>query len=126
MILDLAPGWEMEVDRGPDWLFIRLRGEEPFDTEGIELSSRCFQMMEQEFVQRAVIEMDEIDLLRSHLLGELVALRKRLQDQGGMLRLSGLSDDNYEVLVSSGLTHHFPRYSSCEEAVMGYRPGKPR
>ena len=24
MLLDLAPEWATEIDRGPDWLFIRL------------------------------------------------------------------------------------------------------
>ena len=126
MMLDLAPGWTMEVDRGPDWLFVRLHGEEPFDTEGIAVGARLWQVLDQGFVNRLVIELDEIQLLRSHLLGELVLLHKRLQDQGGMLRLTGLSDGNYQVLTSSGLSDRFPRYRSCEDAVMGYRPGKPR
>ena len=126
MILDLAPGWMLNIDHGPDWLFVRLIGEEPFDTEGIELSSRLGQMLDQEFIHRLVIGMDEIRLLRSHLIGELVSLHKRLQDQGGMLRLAGLSDSNYDVLVLNGLGDRFPRYRTCEDAVMGYRPAQPR
>ena len=126
MMLDLAPGWSIRIDRGPDWLFVRLYGQEPFDTDGIELSVRLWEALEQEFTHRLVIELDEIRLLRSHLVGELVRLHKRLQTKGGMLRLSGLSERNYDVLVSSRLADRFPRYRTREDAVMGYRPAKPR
>lgn len=126
MILDLAPGWTIEVDRGPDWLFFRLHGEEPFETDGIALSALLWQVLEQEFSRRLVIEMDEIRLLRSHLIGELVLLHKRLQSQGGMLRLAGLTDKNYAVLSGCRLADRFPQYRNREDAVMGYRPAKPR
>ena len=126
MMLDLAPGWTMDVDRGPDWLFIRLQGQEPFETEGIELSTRLWQVLEQEFSLRLVIELDEIRLLRSHMIGELVRLHKRLQSQGGMLRLSGLSDSNYQALCGCRLGDRFPQFRTREDAVMGYRPRKPR
>jgi anti-anti-sigma regulatory factor len=126
MMLDLAPGWMMEIDRGPDWLFIRLHGEEPFDCDGVDLAGRLWQVLDQEFTHRLVLELEEVRLLRSHFVGELVRLHKRLQSQGGMLRLSGLSESNYQVLCSSRLADRFPKYQSREDAVMGYRPAKPR
>ena len=33
MLLELAPEWTMEIDRGPDWLFIRLQPPHHGDTE---------------------------------------------------------------------------------------------
>ena len=126
MNLDLAPGWTAELDRGPGWLFVRLQGSTPFDTQGIDLADKVWQLLEQEFGHRLVLELDDVELLRSHLLGELVRLHKRICARDGVMRLSGLSDSNYEVLCSSRLQHRFPRFQNREEAVMGYRPTKPR
>jgi len=126
MILDLAPDWKMEVDRGPDWVFIRLHGKEPFDTDGIELSNRLARVLEQEFSHRLVLELDDIRVMNSHFVAELVTLHKQLHDRGGLLRISGLSDENYSVLCASKLGDRFPQYHTREDAVMGYRPAKPR
>jgi hypothetical protein len=49
----------------------------------------------------------------------LVNLHKRIYTHGGLLRIAGLSDDNYRVLVACRLHERFPRYASREEAVMG-------
>jgi anti-anti-sigma regulatory factor len=114
------------LDRGPDWLFVRLQAEEPYDSQGTALAERVWQLLEQEFAHRLVVEMDDVELLRSHLIGELVLLHKRVCANHGIMRLSGLSDRNYDVLRSSRLHDRFPRYFTREEAVMAYRPTKPR
>jgi anti-anti-sigma factor len=125
--VDLAPGWTVELDRGPDWLFARLHGPTSSDAEGVPLAERLVAMLDNEFVHRIVLELDEIELLRSPLLGELVRLHKRVCSRDGVMRICGLSDSNYEVLRSSRLHDRFPRYTTREEAVLGYRrPNKPR
>ncbi len=126
MMLELAPGWNIQLDRGPDWLFVRLIGEAPFDSDGIDFSDRVWVLLQQQFSHRLIIEMDQVDWLRSHLIGELVRLHKRIYTAGGVMRLCGLSDNNQEVLRSSRLAERFPQYANREEAVMGYRPSKPR
>lgn len=126
MNLDLAPGWHVELERGPDWLFVRLKGEPPFDAEGMDLAERVWRMVEQEGAHRVLIELDDIDLLRSPLLGELVRLHKRVASRDGIFRVSGLSQQNYDVLRSSGLHHRLPCYRNRADAVMGFRPTKPR
>ena len=126
MNLDIAPGWSAELDRGPDWLFVRLHGDTPYETEGTELAERVWCLLEQQLAHRIVIELDEIALLRSHLVGELVRLHKRVYAQEGIMRICGLSDSNYDVLRSSRLHNQFPRYQTREEAVMGARPAQPR
>ena len=126
MNLDLAPGWSADLERGPDWLFVRLHGSLPFDTQGMDLADRVWKMLEQGLAHRLVLELDEIDLLRSHLIGELVRLHKRVCSRQGVMRVSGLSDSNYDVLKASRLHYRFPRYGTREEAVRGYRPNQPR
>jgi hypothetical protein len=126
VILDLAPGWSVELDRGPGWLFVHVRRPATNDPAGIDLAERVWKLLEQEFGSRLVLELDEIGLLRSHLVGELVRLHKRITSRDGVMRVCGLSDNNYEVLRTSQLHQRFPRFRNREEAVMGYRPTKPR
>ena len=126
MILDLAPGCAVELDRGPGWLFVRLQGTSPRDLEGVDFAERIWQLLEQEFGHRVVLELDAIELLQSSLVGELVLLHKRVCTRDGVMRVCGLSDSNYEVLRTNRLHHRFPRFQTREEAVMGNHPKQPR
>jgi len=126
MILDLAPGWTVELDRGPGWLFVRLRDSDLSGAQGIHLADHVWKLLEQEFTHRVVMELDDIDLLRSSLVGELILLHKRVSSRHGVMRVSGLSESNYEVLRTNRLHHRFPRFQNREDAVMGDRPAQPR
>lgn len=123
---DLGSGWAVEIERGPDWLFISLQGVNPFDAAGIDLAAEVWQLFDREFVNRLVLEMDNVHVLRSELVGALVRLHSRITSHGGIMRISGLSDDNFAVLRNSRLHDRFPQYRDRYEAVLGYRPNKPR
>ena len=125
MLVDLVPGWTLETDRGPDWLFIRPVPPPGNACGEVELAEAIWERMQQQFVHRAVIEMDQIPLLRSWLIGQLVMLHKRVAAHEGLLRLCGMSDENQEVLAMMRLDDRFPQYTDRGAAVMGYRP-KPR
>ena len=122
MLLELAPAWSMELDRGPDWLFIKLQPPRSGDMAEIRLAEMVWQQLEQCFCHRVVIELDEVGYLRSWMIGELVRLHKRVTTQGGMLRLSGVSPEAETVLRICRLGDRFPAYRSRTEAVMGHRP----
>jgi anti-sigma B factor antagonist len=126
MLLELAPQWTMEIDRGPDWLFIRLQPPREGDTGEIALAEMIWQKLEKCFCYRAVLEFDDVKFLRSWMVGELVRLHKRVTTQGGMLRLCGLSAPNQDVLRICRLDDRFPAYRNRTDAVMGSRPAQPR
>lgn len=126
MLLELAPEWTTEIERGPDWLFIRLRPPHEGDTHEIPLAEMIWQKLEQSFCYRVVLELDDVKFLRSWMLGELVRLHKRVTLQGGMLRLCGLSPTSQSVLRICRLDDRFPAYRNRTDAVMGYRPAQPR
>jgi anti-anti-sigma factor len=126
MLLELAPEWTMEIDRGPDWLFIRPSPPRHGDTGEIPLAEMIWQKLEQGFCYRVVLELDDVEYLRSWMIGELVRLQKRVTTQGGMLRLSGLSREAETVLRICRLTDHLPIYRNRTDAVMGCRPTQPR
>ena len=126
MLLELAPEWTMDIDRGPDWLFIRLAPPRNGDTGEIKLAEMIWQKLEQCFCYRLVLELNEVEFLRSWMIGELVRLHKRVTTQGGMLRLCGVNSDAQAVLSICRLSDRFPAYRNRTDAVMGYRPPQPR
>jgi len=126
MLLELAPEWTTEIDRGPDWLFVRPRPPRQGDTGEIALAEMIWQKLEQSFCHRVVLELDDVTYLRSWMVGELVRLHKRVTTRGGMLRLCGVSLANQDVLRTCRLDGRFPAYRNRTEAVMGYRPPQPR
>ena len=126
MLLELAPQWTMDIDRGPDWLFIRLSPPRNGDTEEIRLAEMIWQKLEQCFCYRVVLELDDVGFLRSWLIGELVRLHKRVTTQGGMLRLCGVNSEAEAVLRICRLADRFPAYRNRTDAVMGHRPPQPR
>lgn len=122
----LTADWQMELERGPDWVFIRLLSSEQAGWQGAGLAEALWNVMQTQMASRLVLHMDHVPMLRSEMLGELVRLHKRIHARGGLLRLCGLSPSNQQVLQLSQLSNLIPSYASREEAVLGYRPGNPR
>ncbi|MHC4404638.1 MAG: STAS domain-containing protein [Planctomycetota bacterium] len=119
-MLAIAPGWEVEVERGPGWLLVKLRNPE-FDaaSEAPPLAEQLWSLLERHFVYRLVLDFHDVSLLHSCLLGQLILLDKQVRDHHGVVRLCGLSRGNQEVLHVHGLDSRFPAYASPKEAVMG-------
>jgi len=111
------------VDRGPDWLFVRLRpNQERLD----DIADRLWELMNQQFVGRLVLEMDEVDFLSSLLMGQLVMLHKRILQHDGVLRLCGLSRACTEALHLCRLDQALPHFDCRADAVHGFAMPKPR
>ena len=127
MQVDLAPGWKTSLEHGPNWLFVKLHG--PFgptaDASGIADSIAL--MMNQDLVDRIVLELDDLIRMPSDFIRELFDLRERVDRQGGVLRLCGLCDEHRDALEARDFSRRFVPFRTREEAVSGfYRPNKPR
>jgi anti-anti-sigma factor len=133
MLLELTPEWTIDLERGPDWQFIRLRPPQASardrrrggEVREFPLADKIFEKLEQSFCYRVVLELDDVRL-KSWMLGELVRLQKRIDEHGGMLRICGISPQGEEALNACGLADRFPAYPCRHDAVMGQRPTKPR
>ena len=125
-MLDLANGWTLDVDRGPDWLFVRLHCPSHGVVDGADLAETLWNLLRQHFTKRLVLELDELRELRSHVVGQLVLLHKRIHADEGLMRLCGLSEYNYQALRACRLSDRFPNYRNREDAVMGHHPVLPR
>ncbi|MHB8901924.1 MAG: STAS domain-containing protein, partial [Thermoguttaceae bacterium] len=98
----------------------RYRGEDP------PLADLVWEQLQQHFVYRLALELDDVPVMHSYLLGQLLVLQKRILEHDGVMRVCGLSPLNRNVLEMHGLDHQLPNYCDRNEAVMGPRCIKPR
>jgi len=123
-MLVTAPGYTLDVDRGPDWLFVKIGNLEEDGSEVHDLAGRLWSLLDRHFTYRLVLELEEVQVLRSALIGQLVMLHKRVCVHGGMVRLCGLSASNQEALHTCRLDDRFRPYGNRVEAVMASCPRK--
>jgi anti-anti-sigma factor len=125
-MLAVAPGWELDVERGPGWLLVKIKSLDRDATEP-PLAEGLWDLLERHFTYRVVLELDQVSLLNSHLVGQLVQLYRRIRQHDGVMRLCGLSPHNLDVLRTCRLDDRFLPYRDREEAVMGCsHPRHPR
>ena len=124
-MVQIASGWSFDVDRGPDWVFVRLKEDGTTSTPQPPLADTLLEVLKRHFAHRLVVEMDEVTLLRSFVLGQLLQVHKQVQTEGGIMRLCGLSETNQQVLQAMRLDGRLPNYADRVEAVRGSRP-RPR
>jgi len=125
-MLAVTPGWELEVERGPDWLLVKVKNLDEFSSDP-PLADSVWELLERHFIYRVVLELDEVSFLNSHLIGQLVRLYKLIRQHDGVMRICGLSPYNLDVLRTCRLQDRFLPYRDREEAVMGgCSPRQPR
>jgi len=126
-------GWKLDVERGPGWVFVRLAPPQEeagqlYAASGAEvapLADDLWSIVQQNMVDRLVLNMEQVTFLNSHLVGQLVLLHKRIHNRGGIVRLCGLSASNEEVLHMAALDKRFPHYDCLGDAIRG-TPNRPR
>lgn len=112
-------GLKLCVDRGPNWLFVKLRsGDAPIGRVP-QIADGLWSIATRHFVYRVVLELDELESLPAGMMAQLVLLRERLTQCGGALKICGLSDRGRETLHECHLDSALPSYSTRTAAVMG-------
>ena len=113
-MLESIPGCDLEVERGPDWLLIRVHDSAADPANPVPLGEQIWQVASQHFTYCLVLELDEVSLLSSHVIGELIRVHRRLHDHDGVLRLCGLSPANRHVLQVCALEEYFTRIPAAK------------
>ena len=127
MKVDLAPGWKTELDRGPDWLFVKLYGPNGEHADATGMAESLGMMMQQELKGRLLLEMEDVFEMPQDFVEELILLRDELERQGGVMRLCGMMVEHETILSQHDTSRRLTPFRDREEAVLGfYRPGKPR
>ncbi len=118
-MVHVADGLEMDVDRGPNWLFVKLQPGKKPDEEVPQMVDQLWSVVSRHFIYRLVLELEEFDSMPTGLVGQLATLQQRLAQRGGSLRICGLSSDCVETLHDCQLDSALPNHATREEAVLG-------
>jgi anti-anti-sigma factor len=111
--------FDLDVERGPDWLLVRVRRLDLSQPDCPPLAERVWCLMEQHFIHRLVLELDQVPLFNSRLIGQLIQLYRRIVERDGVMRLCGLSPRNLAVLHQCRLDERLPAYEDRQEAILG-------
>ena len=109
-------GWNVSIERGPDWLFVRLQAGGAIGA-GPALADRLLSVIREHHAHRVVLELDRVDGVDDSLLGALTKVGSRIRDDGGLIRVCGLSTSNLERLKSTGCADTLPHFESRCAAV---------
>lgn len=118
-MLAVASGCELDVERGPDWLLVRVRNLNPSEPDCPPLAERIWRLLEQHFTHRLVLELDQVQMLNSQVIGQLIQLYRRIAEHDGVMRLCGLSPRNRAVLHQCRLDERLPPYEDRQDAILG-------
>ena len=118
-MLTTAAGYEFDVDRGPDWLWIRLRNVEPDAPISGAMAEQLIELIDKHFIYRVVLELHRLPELNTQRISELVELDSFIQKHDGVLRVCGLSPLGRSMLEVCGLDDLCLKYETREEAVLG-------
>ena len=115
-------GYRIEVNRGPNWLFLRL---DPSDTPATcSLAEQVWAVVSKHFVYRVVLEFGPgFDALTPTTIAQLDEIRSQLEEHDGALRVCGLDTKCAKRLEShcaeSKLRSRLTSHASVAEAVLG-------
>ena len=119
MTVQVLGGLRFTVDRGPNWLFVKLQPKGRFARQLPELADRLMTTAAQHFTYRIVLELEELSTMPSALIEQLRILHDRLAECGGALRLCGLTPKCAETLRKCDLESVLPNHAPRQEAVLG-------
>ena len=119
MAIHNVDGLELNVDRGPNWLFVKLRSKDEAKQSVPQIADKLWSISTRHFIYRLVLELEDLDEMPSGMMGQLVLLQSRLAQCGGALRICGLSQECEEAMQSCHLDSALPNHPSREAAVMG-------
>ncbi len=110
---------DLGVERGPDWLFVRLERLGAGPRGG--LAETVWDTIQEHGATRVVLELDRVETVSDALRGAVAEIGTRLRDAGGLIRICGLSESALSTLQSLPAAAAVPHFRSRAEAV-GTRP----
>ena len=111
----------IEVERGPDWLFVRVAGGAGAG-QG-ELTRSVWEAIREHGASRVVLELDHVDTIDEALGGAIGEIGMRVRDAGGLIRICGLSEPKLSRLRSVAAAAAVPHFDTRSDAVGGRGAG---
>jgi len=126
-MLKLMSGWELEVDRGPDCLLVKVRKPRRPAGALVPLGEALWSILEQHLTYRLILDLGQVKSLDDEILDQLSTLHDRVAGRGGLMRICGLTPHNCRLLQEHQLDDRLIPYHTVEEAMMGsIAPRRPR
>lgn len=118
-----AAGWRVKLERGPDWLFVRLERDTDRARTAVSagLAEAIWGMISENHAHRVVLELDRVGPVDDGLLEAIGDVGERVRAAGGLIRACGLTGPDLGRLKSS--PGGPPHFDNRLEAVGGPRGG---
>jgi len=115
----VTEGLDLDVDRGPNWLFVKLQPSRRAVLESPHVADEVWSISKRHFIYRLVLDLEQLESFPEGMMGQIALLQERLVRQGGALRLCGLSPACEAVVQQCQLDKALPNHASREDAVLG-------
>lgn len=113
---DHTGAWSLAVERGPDWLFVRVENDPTTTGQASSLAEAIWGMIREHHASRVVLELDRVDAIDEPLIGAIAEVGTRVRQEGGLIRACGLSQPNLDRLKLTPATA-VPHFGTRSEAV---------
>mgnify|MGYP005831804251 CR=1 FL=1 len=98
----------LDVSEVGEVTVVRFRDHKIIEDINIqELGQELFQLVEVDRRKKLLLNFSQVDFLSSAALGKLITLDKKVKAHGGMLKLSNIRPEIYEVFVITKLNRLF-------------------
>jgi anti-anti-sigma factor len=98
----------LEVAEVGDVTVVRFVDRKILDESNIQdMGQELFQLVEEQKRGKILLNFTSVDFLSSAALGKLITLDKKVKSHGGMLKLSNIQPDIYEVFAITKLNKLF-------------------
>lgn len=126
-MLTIAPCWELSVQRGPGWVIVRVQSDIDAAIDAPPLADRLWALLEQHSTYRLLLDLDAVDEIDEHLLGQILQVHHRVRARNGILRVCSTVPQHGYALHARGLEDLVVLYRDPQEAMQtGWRPSQPR
>jgi anti-sigma B factor antagonist len=119
VVTHLVDGLKLTVDRGPNWLFVKLRPRRNSTDELSQIADELWSIASRHFIYRLVLELEELKSLPPGLMEQLTLLQDKLAECDGALRICGLSAKCAQALCDAGLDAALPNHPTRDAAIHG-------
>ena len=98
----------LDVNEVGDVTVVRFRDPKIIEDINIqELGHELFKLVEVENREKLLLNFSSVDFLSSAALGKLITLDKKVKSHGGVLKLSNIRPEIYEVFAITKLNRLF-------------------
>jgi len=117
-VVEVPPcsGWKFGIERGPDWLFVRLEAA-PGNAASPELAESIWTLLRENLTHRVVLELEDAGEVDDRLATAIGMLGDRVRRDGGLIRVCGLSEVDASRLRAFPGAGGVPHFSSRAAAV---------